>query len=306
MILMTAAGGINATYTVEGLERYPVNVRYPRDYRDDLESLQRILVPTPAGGSVPLGQLASFSFEKGPSEIKSENARQTAWIYVDVHGRDIGSYVRDARALVNEKIESGEIDLPQGYNIIWSGQYEYMQKAAATLRVVIPFTLILVILLLYFHFGSFTQLAIVLLTLPFSLVGGFWLLYWLGYNTSIAVWVGFIGLAGLAAETGIVMIVYIDLAVKRYISEGRLKTLADLDSAIMEGAVDRVRPKLMTVATTVIGLLPIMFGTEAGSEVMKRMASPLVGGLFSATVLTLFIIPVVYGLMKARSLKVQN
>jgi len=297
-VLMSAIGGVNVTYTVEGLERYPVNVRYPRDYRDDLTSLQGVLVPTPAGGSVPLGELARFSYEKGPSEIKSENARRTAWIYVDVRGRDIGSYVREAKELINAKIASGEIQLPAGYNIIWSGQYEYMQKAAASLRVVIPFTLVLVILLLYFHFGSFTQLAIVMLTLPFALVGGFWLLYWLGYSTSIAVWVGFIGLAGLAAETGIVMIVYIDLSVKRYISEGRLRTPADLDAAIMEGAVERVRPKLMTVATTVIGLLPIMFGTETGSEVMKRMASPLVGGLFSATILTLFIIPAVYGLVK--------
>ncbi len=295
--LVSAVGGVNVTQTVEGLERYMVNVRYPRDYRDDLSSLERILVPTPAGGSVPMRELATFSFTKGPDEIKSENARRTSWIYVDVRGRDVGSYVAEAKALINRKIASGEITLPPGYNIIWSGQYEYMQKAAATLRVVIPLTLVLTMLLLYFHFQNFTELMIVMITLPFALVGGFWYLYLLHYNTSVAVWVGFIGLAGLAAETGIVMIVYIDLAVKRYIAEGRLKTLADLDSAILEGAVERVRPKLMTVATTVIGLLPIMFGTDTGSEVMKRMAAPLVGGLFSATVLTLFIIPVVYGLV---------
>jgi len=212
--LAATVGGINVTSTVEGLERYPINVRYPRDYRDDLSSLERILVPTPAGGSVPLGELASFQFTKGPEEIKSENARRTAWVYVDVRGRDIGSYVSEAKALINAKIASGEIDLPPGYNMVWSGQYEYMQKANASLRIVVPATLLIIILLLYIHLKSFAQVCVHILSVPFSLVGGFWYLYLLHYNTSVAVWVGFIALAGLAAGTGVVMIVYINIAIE--------------------------------------------------------------------------------------------
>ena len=306
MVIMSAIGGMNVTQTVEGLERYPINVRYPRDYRDDIESLRRVLIPIPSGGHVPLEQLASINTTTGPPMIKTENARRTAWIYVDIRGRDVGGYVQEAQNLVNSRIASGEINLPPGYSIIWSGQYEYMQKAAATLRLVIPLTLAVIFLLLYFHFKSFSETLIVMLTLPFAIVGGVWLLFILGYNTSIAVWVGFIALSGLAAETGIVMLVYIDLAIKRAIEEGRLSTLADLNRAIIEGAVERVRPKMMTVMTTLIGLLPIMFGTETGSEVMKRIASPMVGGLISATILTLFIIPVVYGLVKAAAMKIRN
>ncbi|MCK4720011.1 efflux RND transporter permease subunit, partial [bacterium] len=303
MVIMSAIGGMNVTETVEGLERYPINVRYPRDYRDDLDSLQRVLIPIPSGGSVPLSQLADLRFVEGPPVIKTENARRTAWIYVDIRGRDVGGYVEEAKSMVDSMVESGEIDLPAGYSIIWSGQYEYMQKAAATLRVVIPLTLAVIFLLLYFHFKSFTETMIVMLTLPFAIIGGVWLLFILGYNTSVAVWVGFIALAGLAAETGIVMLVYIDIAVKNAIKEGRLNSMVDLNRAIIEGAVDRVRPKIMTVMTTMIGLLPIMFGTETGSQVMKRIASPMVGGLVSATILTLFIIPAVYGLVKAGIVK---
>jgi Cu(I)/Ag(I) efflux system membrane protein CusA/SilA len=296
-VLSFAVGGVNVTSTVEGLERYPINVRYPRDYRDNVESIQRILVPTPAGGSVPLGELATFEFNKGPEEIKSENARRTAWVYVDVRGRDIGSYVNEAKNLIESKIASGEINVPPGYNIIWSGQYEYMQKANATLRVVIPLTLIVTFLLLYFHFQSFAQVAIHLLSIPFSLVGGFWLVYLLHYNMSVAVWVGFIILAGTSAGTAIVMIVYINIAIKHYIEAGRMNTVEDLDAAILEGAVERVRPKLMTVATTVVGLLPIMFGHDTGVEVMKPMAAPVVGGLFSSMIMVLFVLPAVYGLV---------
>ncbi len=297
MTIMSAIGGMNVTQTVEGLERYPVNVRYPRDYRDDLDSLQRVLVPVPTGGSVPLSQLADLSFVEGPPMIKTENARQTAWIYVDIRGRDVGGYVEDAKALIDSRLASGDLVLPQGYSIVWSGQYEYMQKAAETLRLVIPLTLAVIFLLLYFHFKNFSETLIVMLSLPFAIVGGVWLLFILGYNTSVAVWVGFIALAGLAAETGIVMLVYLDLALKRAIKENRLNTIVELNAAIIEGAVERVRPKIMTVMTTLIGLLPIMFGTETGSEVMKRIASPMVGGLISATILTLFIIPAVYGLV---------
>jgi Cu(I)/Ag(I) efflux system membrane protein CusA/SilA len=294
---MSALGGMNVTRTVEGLERYPVNVRYPRDYRDDLDSIKRILVPVP-GGMVPLEQLADLRYSQGPPMIKTENARRTAWIYVDIHGRDVGGFVEEAKTLIEDKINSGEIVLPPGYSIKWSGQYEYMEKAAATLKVVIPLTLAIIFLLLYFHFRSMTQTLIVMLTLPFAVVGGIWLLFILGYNTSVAVWVGFIALAGLAAETGIVMLVYVDIAVRNAIREGRMRSIEDLNHAIIEGAVERVRPKMMTVMTTFIGLLPIMFGTETGSEVMKRIASPMVGGLFSATVLTLFIIPVVYAVVR--------
>jgi Cu(I)/Ag(I) efflux system membrane protein CusA/SilA len=302
MVIMSAIGGMNITNTVEGLERYPISVRYPRDYREDLDSLKHVLVPTPTGAQVPLGQLADFRFKKGPSEVKSENARRTAWIYVDIKGRDIGSYVREAKDLVNNKIASGEINLPPGYSIAWSGQFEYMQKAASTLRLVVPFTLILIFLLLYFQFKNTTYVGIIFMTVPFAMVGSIWLLYILHYNTSVAVWVGFIALAGLAVETGIVMIVYLDEAVNRYKSEGRFNTLADLDSAIMEGAVERVRPKMMTVLTTIIGLFPIMFSTDTGSEVAKRIAAPMVGGLISSLILTMFIIPVVYGLIKALEL----
>jgi Cu(I)/Ag(I) efflux system membrane protein CusA/SilA len=300
--LAATVGGINVTSTVEGLERYSVNVRYPRDYRDNPDSVRRILVPTPVGGSVPLDQLATFQFNKGPDEIKSENAQRTSWVYVDVRGRDIGSYVSEAKNLVNAKIASGEINLPPGYNIVWSGQYEYMQKANATLRIVIPMTLLVIILLLYIHLRSFAQVCVHILSVPFSLVGGFWYLYLLHYNTSVAVWVGFIGLAGIAAGTGIVMIVYINLAIEQFRREGRMNSIADLDAAIMHGAVQRVRPKLMTVVTAMASLLPIMFGNETGSEVMKRLASPMIGGLLSATLLTLFIIPVAYGLVYERIL----
>ncbi|MCX6646409.1 MAG: efflux RND transporter permease subunit, partial [bacterium] len=296
-VLSSAVGGVNVTSTVEGLERYPINVRYPRDYRDNLESIQRILVPTPVGGSVPLGELATFEFTKGPEEIKSENARRTAWVYVDVRGRDIGSYVSEAKRLIEAKIASGEINVPPGYNIIWSGQYEYMQKANATLRIVVPLTLIVIFLLLYFHFQSFAQCAIHLLSIPFSLVGGFWLVYLLHYNMSVAVWVGFIGLAGMSAGTAIVMIVYINIAIKHYIDAGKMNSVADLDAAILDGAVERVRPKLMTVTTTIVGLLPIMFGHDTGVEVMKPMAAPIVGGLISATIMVLIGLPAMYGLV---------
>lgn len=306
MIIMSAIGGMNVTETVEGLERYPVNIRYPRDYRDDLESLKRVLVPLNGGGNVPLEQLANFSYKKGPPGIKSENARRTAWIYVDIKGRDIGGYVREARNLIDSKIASDEIHLPPGYSVVWSGQYEYMEKAAKTLRLVIPLTLVIIILLLYFHFKNFTDTAIILMTLPFAMVGSVWLLYLLGYNTSVAVWVGFIALAGLAVETGIVMLVYIEEAVKRYEKEGRMNSVADLNSAIIEGAVERVRPKMMTVMTTLIGLLPIMFGTETGAQVMKRIAAPMVGGLVSASIMTLLLIPVVYGLVKSAQIGKQK
>lgn len=299
-VIMTAVGGMNVTETVEGLERYSVNLRYNREFRDDIDQLKRVLVPTPTGAQVPLAQLADFSIHKGPAGIKSENSRKTAWIYVDLRGVDIGSYVKIAKDIVDR-----EIDLPSGYSMIWSGQYEYMEKARQTLTIILPVTILVIFVLLFFHFKNITEAAIVMVSIPFSLVGGIWLLYLLDYNLSVAVVVGFIALAGLAAETGVVMLVYLDEVFKRFSASGKMNTVADLHSAIIEGAVERVRPKIMTVATTLIGLLPVMIGTETGSQVMKRIAAPMVGGLISSAILTLIIIPAIYDIWKRRELKHQ-
>ncbi len=288
-VVRSAIGGMNVTWTVEGLERYPVNVRFPRDLRNDIQSLERVAVPTPMGHTVPLAQVADIGISEGPPAIKSENAKRTAWIYVDLKSADIGGYVADAKRIVEE-----QVDLPPGVSIVWSGQYEYMERANARLSIMVPLTLALIFLLLYLHFRNVPESAIVMLSLPFALVGGIWLLYFFGFNLSVAVGVGFIALAGLAAETGVVMLVYLDEALHRFRDEGRLRSVADLKAAIIEGAVDRVRPKLMTVATTTIGLLPILFGTETGTRVMKRIAAPMVGGLVSSTILTLVILPAIY------------
>jgi Cu(I)/Ag(I) efflux system membrane protein CusA/SilA len=292
-IIKSAIGGMNVTWTVEGLERYPVNVRYPRELRNDLERLKRVAVPTPMGHTIPLASIADIEVVKGPPAIKSENARRTAWIFVDLKTSDVGGYVERAREAV-----ASQVPLPEGVSIAWSGQFEYMERANRRLSVLIPLTLGIIFLLLYLHFRNLTESLIVMLTLPFALVGGIWLMWAFGYNLSVAVAVGFIALAGLAAETGVVMLVYLDEVYQRWRREGRLKSLADLKSVIIEGAVDRVRPKLMTVATTTIGLLPIMFGTETGTRVMKRIAAPMVGGLISSTILTLVIIPAIYLLWK--------
>ena len=297
-VIMSAIGGMNVTYTVEGLERYPVNVRYSRELRDNLPALKRVLVPTPTGAQIPLAQLADISIHKGAAAIKSENARRTAWIYVDLKNIDVGTYVKNAKQIVYD-----EVRIPPGYSLVWSGQYEYMERAAKRLSLVVPFTLFIIFLLLFLHFKNLTESLLVMLSLPFALVGGVWLMFFSGYHLSVAVAVGFIALAGLAAETGIVMLVYLDEAFNRFRAQGKMKTWEDLRSAVMEGAVDRVRPKLMTVATTLIGLLPIMFGHGTGSQVMKRIAAPMVGGLISSTILTLIIIPVVYALWKRFSLR---
>jgi len=293
--IKTAIGGMNISRTTEGLERYPINVRYPRELRDNPEAIKRVLVSTPDGHNIPLGQVANIKFTKGAAMIKSENSRPTAWIYVDLHGTDVGGYVKKAQQVVEEKVK-----LPQGYSIVWSGQYENMKAVAEKLKVIIPLTLIVIFLLLYLHFRSLTNSLIVMLSLPFALVGGVWLFYIFGFNTSVAVYVGFIALAGLAAETGVVMLVYLDEAVARYKSENRFHTRADLHQAVIEGAVERVRPKLMTVSTTIIALVPIMFGHGTGSEVMQRIAAPMIGGLVSSTILTLVIVPVLYYIVKMR------
>jgi Cu(I)/Ag(I) efflux system membrane protein CusA/SilA len=292
-VIRTAIGGMNVSWTVEGLERYPINVRYPRELRSDLEQIKRVAVSTPMGHAVPLSQVAEIKVVKGAPAIKSENARRTAWIFVDLASSDVGGYVTAARKAVQQRVE-----LPNGVSIVWSGQYEYMERAKKRLAVVVPLTLALIFLLLYMHFKNTTETMIVVLTLPFALVGGVWLMFLAGYNLSVAVAVGFIALAGLAAETGVVMLVYLDETYRRWRAAGRIERLSDLKQIIMEGAVDRVRPKLMTVATSTIGLLPVMFGTETGTRVMKRIAAPMVGGLVSSTVLTLVILPAIYLIWK--------
>ncbi len=299
-IIATAIGGMNITETVEGLERYPVNVRYPRALRENLEALREVRVPTPYGSFIPLGQVADIRIVEGPPVIKSENARPNAWIYVDLEeGTDIGSYVQQARTTIAEKVT-----LPPGYALTWSGQYEYMERANRRLKLLVPITVALIFILLLIHFQRVTESILLLLPLPFAVVGAIWLLWALGFNMSIAVGVGLIAVAGLAAETGVVMQVYLNEAINRYRREGRLRSLEDVASALEEGASERVRPLLMTVSTTLIGLLPIMFGTETGSEVMKRIAAPMVGGLASATLLTLVLIPtlnmLVYGFLFMR------
>ena len=297
-VIKSAIGGMNVTQTVEGLERYPVNVRFPRELRNDLDKLRRVPVMTPMGHTVPLGQIATVKVTKGAPAIKSENARRTAWIFVDLKTSDVGGYVKAAKKAVADQVK-----IPTGVSIVWSGQFEYMERANKRLSIVVPLTLALIFLLLYIHFKNVTESVVVMATLPFALVGGVWLMFFAGYNLSVAVAVGFIALAGLAAETGVVMLVYLDETFNRWKSEGRLKNVSDLKAIIMEGAVDRVRPKIMTVATTTIGLLPIMFGTETGTRVMKRIAAPMVGGLISSTILTLIILPAIYMLYKKRELK---
>ena len=288
-VIQSAIGGMNVTTTIEGLERYPVNLRYSRELRDNIASLRRVLVPTPSGAHVPLEQLAALEFRKGPPSIKSENARLNAWIYVDLEGIDVGTYVANAKQVL-----AREFTLPAGYSLVWSGQYEYMERAAERLRIVVPVVLVIIFLLLYLNFRNLSDSLIVMLSLPFSLVGGVWLLWLLDYEMSVAVGVGFIALAGVAAETGVVMLLFLEEAVARYRREGRLNTRQDLEDAVFEGSVLRVRPKMMTVATIMAGLLPIMWGTGTGSETMRRIAAPMVGGMVSATVLTLVVIPVVF------------
>ncbi|HLA69166.1 MAG TPA: efflux RND transporter permease subunit [Bacteroidota bacterium] len=298
MVIQTAMGGMSITNTVEGLERYSVNLRYSRELRDDLEAIQRVLVPTPTGEQIPIGQLATITPRKGPMVVRSEDTRPNAWVYVDIKDIDVGTYVQNAKRTVAEKIK-----LPAGYNIIWSGQYEYMERAQTRLMLVIPLTLFIVFVLLYLSTRSMTKVGIVFLAVPFSLIGAFWLLYILGYNLSIAVWVGIIALAGLDAETGVIMLLYLDIAYEQWKKEGKMRSLQHLREAIHHGAVQRVRPKLMTVLTTMIGLFPIMWSTGTGADVMKRIAAPMVGGLTSSFLLELAVYPVIYYLWKSWSLK---
>jgi len=300
-VLQAAIGGINATTTVEGLERYSVNVRYPQELRDDLPALRQVLVPTPSGAQIPLGQLASFRFAQGPPMIKSENARPNAWVFVDLEeGADVGSYVQRAREAVEARVV-----LPPGYSLKWSGQYEYMERANRRLAILVPVTLAIIFLLLFLHFRSVRDAFLLMIPLPFAMIGAVWLILVLGFNFSIAVGVGIIAVTGLAAETAIVMYVYLKEAVQRYQREGRLTTKTQLNAALEEGAVNRVRPLLMTVFTTIIGLMPVMIGHETGSEIMKRIAAPMVGGLVTAAILTLIVLPALYAVVHRWTLRNQ-
>jgi len=298
-VVRTALGGMRVTQTVEGLERYPVNIRYPRDVRDSLEKLRNLPIVTPGGARIPLAEVADIRIDDGPGMIKTENARLNGWIYVDIEGRDLGSYVAEAQRVVREQVQ-----LPPGYSVAWSGQYEYLVRAKQQLATVLPVTLAIIVLLLYLNFRRFTEVILIMGTLPLALAGGFWLLYLLGYNMSVAVGVGFIALAGVSVEIGVIMLVYLNQALQRHQaaadSAGRPLTVEDLHSAIINGALLRVRPIMMTVATIIVGLLPIMLGGGTGSEVMRRIAAPMVGGMISATVLTLVVIPAVFLLWKQR------
>ena len=299
-VLSVALGGMPLTTTVEGLQRYTINLRYDRDFRSDLRALREdIVVPTPTGAQIPLGQLATVKVVDGPMGIKSEGAVPNAWVYVDIRGVDIGTYVQMAMRAVNEAVAHGEIKLPGGYNIFWSGQYEYMLRAKERLMIVVPLTLLLITLIIYLNTKSAIKTAIVMLAVPFSLVGAFWAIYLCGYNLSVAVWVGIIALAGLDAETGVVMLLYLDLAFADWKKRGALNTTGDLRDAIYHGAVKRVRPKAMTACVIIAGLAPILWSHGAGADVMKRIATPMVGGVITSTIMELAVYPAIYFLWRS-------
>ena len=304
-IVSSAVGGMNVTQTVEGRERYPVNVRYPQRVRDSVQQLRLLPIVTPAGARIALADVADVEVVDGPPVIKSENARLNGWSYIDITGRDLGSYVAEAQRVVADGV-----NLPAGYSLVWSGQYEYMVRAKERLSVVGPVTLAIIVLLLYLSFRRFAEVAIIIGTLPMALIGGLWLLYWLGYDLSVAVGVGFIALAGVAVEIGVVMLVYLNQAIRQHAatakSEARELTLADVRQAVIDGALLRVRPIMMTVAAIIAGLLPIMLGGGTGSEVMRRIAAPMVGGMVSATVLTLIVIPALFLIWRGRSVAGEN
>ncbi|MFQ5804357.1 MAG: efflux RND transporter permease subunit, partial [Candidatus Methylomirabilales bacterium] len=297
-VIETAIGGKNIATTIEGRERFPINVRYARELRDEPQKLERVLVATPTGALVPLTQLARLRMTTGPPVIKSEDAEPVGYVFVDVAGRDLGGYVEEAMRVVEENVQ-----MPPGYHLLWSGQYEYMQRAKERLTYVVPLTLLIIVVLLYSNFNSMAKTLIVLLSVPFALVGGIWLLYLQGYNLSVAVWVGFIALAGVSAEIGVVMIVYLDLAYSRRQTEGRMNTAEDLYNSIIEGAVMRLRPIVMTATAIMAGLLPIMWSHGTGADVMKRIAAPMVGGMVTSTVLTLIVIPVIYEMWRGWQLR---
>ena len=301
-VIQSAVGGMNVTQTVEGLERYPVNLRYQRELRDNLDELERVLIPTPTGAQIPLSLIADFNLRRGPPVIKSENARPNAWIYVDIRTSDIGGFVADARKVLEQNVK-----IPPGYTLTWSGQFEYMERAAKRLRIVIPLTLLLIFLLLYFNFKNVSAPLVVMLSIPFALIGGIWLVYGYGFNLSVAVAVGFIALAGVAAEIGVLVLTFIDQEVARMRhakaavpqaqdEKRRVRLRGDeIMQAVLRGTAERVRPITMTAVAVISGLLPIMVGGGTGSSVMQRIAAPMVGGMLTTTVLCLLVLPVVYG-----------
>jgi Cu(I)/Ag(I) efflux system membrane protein CusA/SilA len=293
-VVQNAIGGENVTTTVEGRERYPVNVRYMRDFRSDIDALRTVLVPASGGQrQIPLGQLATITVATGPAMVRNEDGLLTGYVFVDVVGRDLSSYVQEADRLIRENVA-----LPPGYAALWSGQYEAMARVRERLTYIIPLTLFLVFLLLYINTRSLTRTAIVALAVPFSAIGAVWFLYLLGYNMSIAVWVGLIALMGIDAETGVFMLLYLDLSYEQAKKDGRLRSLAELQEAIVHGSARRLRPKFMTVATTFVGFFPIMWATGTGSDVWKRIAAPMVGGIFTSFLLELIVYPAIYQLWK--------
>jgi Cu(I)/Ag(I) efflux system membrane protein CusA/SilA len=329
-VVQTAVGGMPVTTTIEGRERYPVNIRYSRELRSDVEKLKRVLVPVMNAGmqnvntgmgeqqfaptaipqsstpnpqylQVPLGELVDIKIVKGPTAIKSEEGLLAAYVFIDFSGRDVGGYVEEAKHHVSQAVK-----VPDGYRLEWSGEYEYLVKTQERLKMVIPLTALIIFVLIFLNTKSVTKTMIVLLAVPFSLVGSFWFLYLLNYNMSIAVWVGIIALAGLDAETGVVMLLYLELAYEKWKSEGKLNNISDLKDAIMYGAVKRIRPKIMTVSVILAGLIPIMFSHGAGSDVMKRIAAPMVGGVVTSTILELIIYPAIYMLWKGRGFRIKN
>jgi Cu(I)/Ag(I) efflux system membrane protein CusA/SilA len=298
-VIQTALGGMDLTTTVEGLERYPVNLRYSRELRDNVNAIKRVLVSAENGQQIPLGQVASFEINKGPMVIRSEGSRPNSWVFVDIRGIDIGSYIKQAQQKVSESVH-----LPTGYNLVWSGEFEYMQHMKQRLMIVIPMTLFIIMLIIFLNTKSMTKTAIVMLAVPFSLVGAIWLLFLLGYNTSLAVWVGLIALAGLDAETGVIMLLYLEQAFDSVKKKGVL-TLESLKEAIDHGAVKRVRPKIMTASVIIAGLLPIMWSHGAGSDVMKRIAAPMIGGVITSVMMELLVYPAIYFLWKKKEIRQQ-
>jgi Cu(I)/Ag(I) efflux system membrane protein CusA/SilA len=297
-VVAMALGAEPITTTIEGRERYTVAIRYPRDLRSDPQSIAKdVVVSLPDGGTVPLGEVADIKLTRGPTTIRTENGKLATYVYVDIRDRDLGGYIADAKKAVDAQVK-----MPPGIYLVWSGQYEYLERAEARLQLVVPVTLMIIFLLLYLNFQRLTETLIIMLSLPFALVGGFWLMWWLGFNLSVAVAVGFIALAGVAAETGVVMLIYLDNAKREIqvecLAKGRPFTREDLYHAIMIGAVERVRPKMMTVVAITAGLLPILWSTGTGSEVMQRIAVPMIGGMVSSTLLTLIVIPAIYALVK--------
>ena len=289
MVIESAIGGESISTTVEGRERYPINVRYARELRDDVGKLERVLIPAMNGAQIPLGQLADVKLTSGPAMIRDEDGQLAGYVFVDMTGRDIGGYVEEAQKKVAEQVK-----IPVGYTLVWSGQYEYMQRAKERLIYVVPLTLLIIFLLLYINFKSVAQCAIVLLAVPFSMIGAVWLLYILGYNMSVAVWVGIIALAGVDAETGVIMLLYLEHSYEKWRTEGRMETIKDLHEAIIDGAVKRIRPKVMTIMAILMGLLPIMWSHGAGADVMKRIAAPMIGGVITSFLLELLVYPAIF------------